>query len=143
MDVKRVRQSFDESSMINADISGIMEFIEHISEGGKAVEIRSDQILIKSEQDALDLIADIGYLYESHKMILCRENLGADFFDLSSGMAGGILQKFSNYRVRLVVVGDFSAQGNQRLEEFIMESNKGRQVNFVADLAQALEVLHG
>lgn len=129
--------------MINADISGIMEFIEHISEGGKAVEIRSDQVLIRSEQDALDLMADIGYHHESHKIILYRENLGEDFFDLSSGMAGGILQKFSNYRVRLAVVGDFSGQGNQRMKEFIMESNKGRQVNFVMDLAQALEALYG
>ena len=126
-----------------ADISCIMKIIEHLSEGGKAVEIRSDQVLIQSEQDALDLMAHVGYLHESHKIILHRENLGADFFDLSSGMAGGILQKFSNYRVRLAVVGNFTGQGNPRLKEFIMESNKGRQVNFVKDLAQALEVLHG
>ncbi len=120
-----------------------MEFIEHSAEGGNVVEVSSDELLIQSEQDALDIMANIGYLYDSRKIIVHKKNLGDDFFDLSTGLAGGILQKFSNYRVRLVVVGDFSEYGSRRLKEFIMESNKGRQVNFVKDLSKARENLNG
>ena len=134
---------FDESSVNYADIYCIMEFIEHHSEGGKIVEISSDKAVIQSEGDALDIMANIRYLYDSQKIIVYKENLGEDFFDLSSGLAGGILQKFSNYRVRLAVVGDFSGFESLRLKELILESNKGRQVNFVADLSLALEVLRG
>ncbi|TFH24528.1 MAG: DUF4180 domain-containing protein [Bacteroidia bacterium] len=120
-----------------------MEFIEHPAKGGKAVEISSDKLVIQSEQDALDIMANIGYLYDSRKIIVHKKNLGEDFFDLSSGLAGGILQKFSNYRVRLAVVGDFSGYGSKRLKEFILESNKGRQVNFVEDISKAIETLNG
>jgi len=31
-----------------------------------------------------------------------------DFFDLSTGLAGEILQKFVNYHVKIAIVGDFS-----------------------------------
>jgi hypothetical protein len=134
---------FDESSVNYADIYCLMEFIEHPAEGGKIVEISSDKAVIQSEEDALDIMASIRYLYDSQKIIVYKENLGEDFFDLSSGLAGGILQKFSNYRVRLAIVGNFSGFESLRLKELILESNKGRQVNFVTDLSLALEVLRG
>jgi hypothetical protein len=120
-----------------------MKFIEHTSKEGNIVEIKSDVVVMETEQDALDIMANAGYLYNSRKIIVHEHNLGERFFDLSSGLAGGILQKFSNYRVRLAVVGDFTRFGSKRLQEFILESNQGQQVNFVSDLAEAREALHG
>ena len=120
-----------------------MEFLEHTTGGGMAVEIKAEELVIQSEQDALDIMANIGYQFDSRIIIIHKKNLGEDFFDLSSGLAGGILQKFSNYRVRLLVVGDFSGNGSRSLKEFILESNKGRQVNFVADISKAIEILNG
>ena len=120
-----------------------MEFIEHTSTGGNIVEITADRVVIETEQDALDIMANAGYQYNSRKIIVHEQNLGKDFFDLSSGLAGGILQKFSNYRVRLAVVGNFTRFESKRLQEFILESNKGQQVNFVRDLSEAREALHG
>lgn len=125
------------------DICTLVEFIEHTTKKGTAVEIKAEEIVIQSEQDALDIMANISYLYDSGIIIIKRQNLGEDFFDLSSGLAGGILQKFSNYRVRLFVVGDISEVASKSLKEFILESNKGRQVNFVADTPQAIELLNG
>jgi len=115
-----------------------MEFIEHKTAKGTVVEIRSDEVVVSSEQEALDIMANIGYLYDSSKIILHKENLHEAFFDLSSGLAGGILQKFSNYRVQLVVVGDFSQFTSKSLEEFILESNKGKQVNFLPSVSDVL-----
>lgn len=120
-----------------------MKFLEHTTESGTAVEIKADELVIQSEQDALDIMANIAYQHDSGIIIVDMKNLGADFFDLSSGLAGGILQKFSNYRVRLLVLGDFSGIESKSLKEFILESNKGRQVNFVGDISQAIEILNG
>lgn len=126
-----------------SDICILVEFTEHTTNRGTAVEIKAEEIVINSEQDALDIMANMSYVHDSGIIIIHRQNLGEDFFDLSSGLAGGILQKFSNYRVRLFVVGDFSEIKSKSLKEFILESNKGRQVNFVADTPQAIEILNG
>lgn len=115
-----------------------MEFIEHKTEKGSVVEVKAEEIVINSEQDALDIMANIGYLYDSNRIIIHMKNLSEAFFDLKSGLAGGILQKFSNYRVQLMVVGDFSQYNSKSLKEFILESNKGRQVNFLPDISAAL-----
>lgn len=115
-----------------------MEFIEHKTGNGTVVELRSDEVVINSEQDALDIMVNIGYLYDSSRIIIHKENLHESFFDLSSGLAGGILQKFSNYRVQLIVVGDLSKYTSKSLKEFIVESNKGHQVNFLPSISEVL-----
>jgi hypothetical protein len=48
------------------------------------------------------------------------------------------VQKFSNYRVQLIVVGELSHYTSQSLKEFILESNKGHQVNFVSKISDIL-----
>ena len=60
------------------------------------------------------------------------------FFDLRSGVAGDIVQKFVNYGLRLAVVGDISEslERSGALRDFVRESNRGRQVWFVADEAE-------
>lgn len=63
------------------------------------------------------------------------------FFDLKSGIAGDILQKFSTYRVRLAIVGDFSKYRSKSLNDFVYESNKGRHINFVNSTADAVKIL--
>lgn len=58
-----------------------MKFIEHNLGSSIAVEIVSDEVLINSEQDALDLMANIGYLYDSRKIIMYRKNLCDEFWN--------------------------------------------------------------
>ncbi|MDR3366768.1 MAG: DUF4180 domain-containing protein [Prevotellaceae bacterium] len=41
-------------------------------------------------------------------MIADKALIGDDFFDLKARLAGDILQKFSAYSCRLVILGDFS-----------------------------------
>lgn len=67
--------------------------------------------------------------------------LGEGFLDLSTRLAGDILQKFINYGLRVAVVGDVADAIAQSpaLRDFVRESNRGRHVWFVADLA-ALEM---
>ncbi|WQD36273.1 DUF4180 domain-containing protein [Sphingobacterium spiritivorum] len=63
------------------------------------------------------------------------------FFDLRTGIADEILQKFSNYRVQLAIVGEYSKYNSKSLTDFIYESNKGRHINFVNSMEEALNVL--
>jgi len=103
-------------------------------------EIKSDKVEIRKVQDVLDLMADCDY-QGARKIILHEKNIIADFFDLKTGLAGEILQKFSNYFVELAIVGDFSKYSSQSLQDFIYESNKVGRINFVSSVEEAIEAL--
>ncbi|MFC2347384.1 MAG: DUF4180 domain-containing protein [Bacteroides sp.] len=73
-------------------------------------------------------------------MLLCNGlNITPEFFDLKTKIAGNILQKFAQYQMPLIIVGDFSKYKSKSLNDFIFESNKGSQVNFVSDLSRVLQ----
>lgn len=61
--------------------------------------------------------------------------------DLKSGFAGEILQKFSNYRMKLAIIGDFSEIKSKSLRDFIRESNNRRTISFVSSIEEALFIL--
>lgn len=117
-----------------------MDIEIHTINDVKIVEIVSDTLVIKTSEDGVDLLGNL-YYQDSDKIIIHEKNMTPDFFDLKNGIAGEILQKFSNYRVRLAIVGNFSKYTGKSINDFIYESNKGRQVNFVASLPEALNVL--
>ncbi len=117
-----------------------MKIQSHEIDEVKIAEVISGNILIRNTQDALDLLGTL-YYQGYDKVIIYQENLTIDFFDLKNKMAGEILQKFSNYRIHLVIIGDFSIFTSESLKSFIYESNKGKQVNFVSSLNEALSCL--
>lgn len=51
------------------------------------VEAEPARILIRSEQDAVDLVGICGG-YGTHKLLLYADNLADDFFDLKTRLAG-------------------------------------------------------
>ncbi|MNL21414.1 hypothetical protein D3C87_1427020 [compost metagenome] len=81
------------------------------------------------------------YYQDFDRIIIHEKNITPDFFDLKNGIAGEVLQKFSNYRVRLVIVGEFLKYPGNSIKDFIYESNKGKLVNFLASTEQAIEKL--
>lgn len=117
-----------------------MQIIPHTIQDVPIAEITADELLITSAEDGLELLGNL-YYQGFDRVILYTQNITPDFFDLKNGMAGEILQKFSNYRVRLAIVGDFSEYPGQSLKDFLYESNKGRHVNFLPTLAEALSQL--
>ncbi len=100
-------------------------------------EVSSDEYIINNTDDGLDFLGTL-YFQGFDKVTINETNVVPVFFDLKNGMAGEILQKFSNYRVQLVIVGDFSKYESKSLADFISESNKGRQVNFVSSITEAI-----
>jgi len=110
----------------------------HITEGGRKIaEILPGAELIAGPDDILDLMAE-ARLNDSGRMIVHDKNFHPDFFDLKTKVAGEILQKFSNYRMRLAIVGDFSKYGSKSLRDFIRESNRTGTINFVGSVEEAL-----
>jgi hypothetical protein len=105
------------------------------------VYIESEDILISDTQSALDLIATISFEKGCNKIIIDKNAICEDFFKLSSGIAGDILQKFINYKTKLAIIGDFSKYTSKPLHDFIYESNKGNDIYFVGNLDQAVEKL--
>jgi hypothetical protein len=100
--------------------------------------LESNQVEIKDAQDALELLANASY-QDAFKVIVKAENIHPDFFDLKTGIAGEILQKFSNYDKQLAIIGDFSKYTSKNLHNFMYESNKVGRVLFVNSLAEAQE----
>ena len=114
--------------------------ISHKNDGLTFLEIRSEEQFINNVQDVLDLFGELyGQYYDG--IILYERNITHDFFDLQTKLAGEILQKCSNYRIRLVIVGDWSKYTSRSLEAFITESNRGKTVNFSSSPTEALELL--
>jgi len=107
----------------------------------RIAEVVSDKVLIKNPEEGLQLLADL-YYQDVDRIILQEQNICTEFFDLKTGIAGEILQKFSNYRVRLAIVGDFSKYQSKSMKDFIYESNKGKQVNFVGSSEDAIASLN-
>ncbi|ARC28011.1 DUF4180 domain-containing protein [Bacillus toyonensis] len=67
--------------------------------------------------------------------------ISEDFFDLKTRLAGDILQKFINYKVKIAIVGDFSMYTSKSLKDFIYECNKGNNIFYLATEQQAIEKL--
>ena len=102
----------------------------------KVVYIQSDQILITQEQDILDLIGET----EFQDIVLHDHNFRPDFFDLSTQLLGNVLQKLTNYQVRLAVIGDFGSYPSKILPGFIHESNRRKNSLFVSSLEEVKKI---
>ena len=103
-------------------------------------EIISESVIINTVDDAVDILGNANY-QGAEAVILRKEQLADEFFDLKTGIAGEILQKFSNYNMKLAVIGDFSNIESKSLRDFIYESNKTGRINFLSTREEALEVL--
>ncbi|NLT95398.1 MAG: DUF4180 domain-containing protein [Clostridia bacterium] len=103
--------------------------------------INSDHLLITDVQSALDLIATVDYETSCSRMIINKSSICEEFFDLSTGIAGEVLQKYINYRKKIAIVGDFSKYPSKSLKDFIYECNRGKDIFFLPNEKQAIEKL--
>ena len=99
--------------------------------------IASDEgISIRSFDDISDAI---GACIGAEGLILTESDLAPEFFDLRTGLAGEVLQKFVNYKLRVaIVLADPEAYG-ERFSELAYEHRKHSMIRFVrsADEAKA------
>lgn len=101
--------------------------------------VNSEEVIISDVQSALDFIGTVSYETGCDSVILNKSALSEEFFDLKTRLAGDILQKFINYRMKIAIIGDFSIYTSNSLRDFIYESNKGRDLFFLSDENEAME----
>lgn len=116
--------------------------IEVINKNGIDIAvISSDEAVITDTQSALDLVMSVKYETGAERIALPKELIREEFFILSSGIAGEILQKFVNYHIKAAIYGDYSHYTSKPLKDFIYESNQGRDIFFTATKEEAIQKL--
>lgn len=103
--------------------------------------VQSEKLLITDVASAMDLMMNVNYETGCSSIILNKNVIIDDFFILSTGLAGEILQKFINYKTKLAIYGDFSTYTSKPLKDFIYECNKGSDFFFVDNLESAVHKL--
>lgn len=96
----------------------------------------------RGARDALDYIAE-AWEADAEWIAVPVARLGEEFFHLETRIAGEVIQKLVNYGARLAVVGDIAAHlaRSKALRDFVYESNRGRHVWFVEDMAELERML--
>ena len=91
---------------------------------------------VSSVDDALSMLGDAMSIGAS-RVVIPVARLSPAFLDLSSRLAGDILQKFTNYRMKVALVGDITSalEASSALRAFVAESNRGEGVWFAPDRA--------
>lgn len=115
-----------------------MEFRIHKKGREEIAELTGDFIQIETAEEAVDLLGNASF-QGARKVIIQSIHVHPDFFELRSGLAGDILQKFSNYRMKLAIVGSFQNIESKSLRDFIFESNKLGNIYFAESLEDALD----
>lgn len=116
--------------------------IETIHYSGAVIaHLCGDTPVITDVQSALDAAMTARYNVQTDLIAINKRAICEDFFILSRGLAGEILQKYTNYHIRIAIYGDYSHYTSKPLHDFIYESNKGESVFFVATLDKALDRL--
>lgn len=109
--------------------------------GVLCVLVESDEPVITDAQSAIDLLMSAQYDVGSKDIVIPKQLVVEDFFILSTGLAGEILQKYVNYGGRMAIYGNYSRYTSKPLKDFMYESNKGRDFFFVSTRDEAVAAL--
>jgi len=107
-----------------------------MNEANRILVASDSGISIRSLSDISDVLqACMG----SQGLILTENDLAPEFFDLRSGLAGELFQKFINYRLRVAIVLPHPEAHGERFGELAYEHASHSTIRFVrsADEAKA------
>lgn len=110
--------------------------------GFRVLICRPDGEVIEGERAAVDLVGEaLGQCAEV--VVIPAERLDDAFFRLHTRIAGDVMQKFTTYRLLLVITGDISRHmaESSALRDFVRETNQGDHVWFLSSLEELGERL--
>lgn len=91
---------------------------------GRFVEAQRDETVLRTPDDAA-LIIEACLSARINAALLYPENLTPQFFDLSSGDAGAVVNKLRRFGIRLAIIcAPGSAQFSTRFHEFVADDFK-------------------
>jgi PadR family transcriptional regulator AphA len=111
---------------------GPIKYVEALPNGNRIV----------NEQDALDWIALCGE-YGTNGLMLHDYNLTEDFYRLSSGLAGAILLKFTNYYIKVAAVLTPKLVERGKFHAMALETNRGSDFRIFYEREKAEDWLVG
>lgn len=118
-----------------------MDIRRIVKNGTACALIDSNEMVVTDVQSALDLLLSARYEAKTTNIVIDKRLVTENFFTLSTGLAGEILQKLINYGGRIAIYGNFRHYTSKPLRDFIYESNKGRDIFFVATEDEAIDML--
>ena len=81
--------------------------------------------MIRTGADMIERI----YSTDERPLVIGVDELDPAFFDLSTGVAGDIVQKLVNYHAQATVVGELPPH-SEHFADFALECNRGRVLRF-------------
>ena len=118
--------------------------IERVIENGIEIAVASgsDRRIVDGAS-AMELAMAVRQETGASRLALSKGLFAEDFFILSSGLAGEVLQKFVTYQIKAAVWGDYSRYTSEPLKAFLYESNCGNNFFFVSTRDEAVARLAG
>lgn len=110
-----------------------------MNEGRKILIASEAGISIKSVSDISDAISAC---LDADGLLLTEADLTPEFFNLRSGLAGEVFQKFVNYRIRLALVVPHPEAHGERFKELAYEHSTHNMIRIVSSKDQAEIWLH-
>jgi predicted dehydrogenase len=103
-------------------------------DGKRVLECSAEGPLLRTAQDAVDLIGEAKSA-GANVVVLPVTRLDPAFFQLGTGIAGEMVQKFVTYQVAAAIVGETSQleSESKSLRDFIRESNQRGLIWFLAN----------
>ena len=112
-----------------------------VRNGTLCAAVTGGEVVIRDAQSALDLLMCAAYEAGTKNIVISRSQIAEEFFHLSTGLAGEILQKYINYGGRIAIYGNDLHSASEPLKDFIYESYKGKSVFFVSTREEAVDML--
>jgi hypothetical protein len=107
--------------------------ISYVVHGLRVLEYSAERPILDSDRAVMDLIGE-AMANSAVLVVVPAGRFSPDFFQLRTRLAGDLVQKFVNYRLRLAIVGDLSKamSDSAAFKAFVRESNRGDQIWFLS-----------
>ena len=91
---------------------------------GGIVTANSATPIILDVQSALVFAANVGHESNCYNIAVNKAAIAEEFIDISTGIAGEVVQKFVNNIFKLAIKGDFSGYASKSLHDYIYECKR-------------------
>jgi DNA-binding PadR family transcriptional regulator len=137
--IRTLRKEMNENPSLHREVY-IMNYRVVEAGGQKYIECLSGESKIESQKEALELVAICGE-HNTRRLMLHQENLPDEFFQLRTGIAGDILQKLTNYRIKTAAIISPELVDQGRFREMALEANRGQSFRIFDNVKEAEEWL--
>ena len=108
----------------------------HKYHGKNFAKLFSDNVILKTQSEISEMISNADFL-GAQILIIKREHLSNDFYNLNTGLADAFWQEFLNSKIKMIIVGNLENYPNNRFTDFINECHNTGRLFFVESMHDA------